>query len=73
MRKNDNFRDQKIFKARFIDFGYSIKSLFLAKKCNCQLPCYQAVTEIEMIQQGEYLWQLDGSIDPQLKEEVKNL
>ena len=42
-----------------------------AKKCNCHLPCYNAVTEIEKIQQGKYLWHLDGSIDPESKERLK--
>ena len=25
-------------------------------------PCYYALPEFEMIQQGEYLWSLDGSL-----------
>ena len=38
--------------------------------CNCHKPCYNAVPEIEMIQQGDYLWELDGSIHQRTKERV---
>ena len=52
--------------SRFID-------LFnLADECNCKLPCYNPVTEIEMIQQGEYLWMLDGSLTPIQKQGIRN-
>ena len=47
------------------------KAYLLAEKCNCPKPCYNAVTEIEMIQQGEYLFYLDGSIKPKKKKEVR--
>ena len=39
------------------DSGDSLYYIILSLK-----PCYYALPEFEMIQQGEYLWSLDGSL-----------
>ena len=39
------------------------------------MPCYiilNAITEIETIQQGDYLWMLDGSISPHAKSRIRS-
>ena len=51
---------------------YTVELFNLADACNCKRPCYNPVTEIEMIQQGEYLWMLDGSLTPIQKQEIKH-
>ena len=42
----------------------------LDRLCPCVRPCYNPVTEIEMIQQGDYLWKLDGSLTPDSKQQI---
>ena len=45
---------------------------YLADTCKCDRPCYIPVTEIELIQQGDYLWLSDGSINGSEKQYLES-